>query len=480
VVTKVKDEIEARAEAGLLESCRKSLTLFLPLVFKTDTGAAAFAPPHLRRVIWAIEHDEIGHTVVVMPPGSAKTNTMIAACAWWLGKDPQQHIGYISNTAAQAYRRSVAVRDTVEAGRAYRAVFPNVRPDKTKGWSESEWYLQREDISDKDATFTAMGVGGPLLGARLDRVVLDDIADAENMATEGQREKVIDWLSRTLMSRLTPKGRVFMIANRWHEKDPVAWAQERGWHMITLPAVHDGRSYWPERWPADFFVCEGEEHKDPPRCCEKARLGARLFNLMYQNQVTSDEGAYFKRTWWRAYRPEDVAWMWQEGKLRGGIFVDTAQTQNASSDYSVVASWLTDGSRGYLWELRRGRWTFPELIAQCIEAQKSLHMAPIYIEEVPWSLPLIQSLRTTNPGVIGWRIGQRVQSQNKSKAGRAAAASPFAEAGNLYLPHTAPWKDDFIEEHAVFPNGAHDDCVDTTVMFCLEMLARRQLVFGMR
>jgi predicted phage terminase large subunit-like protein len=45
---------------------------------------------------------------------------------------------------------------------------------------------------------------------------------------------------------------------------------------------------------------------------------------------------------------------------------------------------------------------------------------------------------------------------------RAAAVSPLIEAGNVYLPHPlyAPWVNEFIEECAAFPNGAHDDQVD--------------------
>ena len=48
------------------------------------------------------------------------------------------------------------------------------------------------------------------------------------------------------------------------------------------------------------------------------------------------------------------------------------------------------------------------------------------------------------------------------KVARAAAVSPLIEAGNVYLPHPhyAPWVNDFIEECAAFPNGAHDDQVD--------------------
>jgi len=48
------------------------------------------------------------------------------------------------------------------------------------------------------------------------------------------------------------------------------------------------------------------------------------------------------------------------------------------------------------------------------------------------------------------------------KVARAQAIAPLVEAGNVYLPHPdfAPWVNDFIEECAAFPNGAHDDQVD--------------------
>lgn len=48
------------------------------------------------------------------------------------------------------------------------------------------------------------------------------------------------------------------------------------------------------------------------------------------------------------------------------------------------------------------------------------------------------------------------------KVARAAAVSPLIEAGNIFLPRPlhAPWVNDFVEECAAFPNGAHDDQVD--------------------
>jgi len=62
------------------------------------------------------------------------------------------------------------------------------------------------------------------------------------------------------------------------------------------------------------------------------------------------------------------------------------------------------------------------------------------------------------------------------KVARAQAVAPLIEAGNVYLPHPqyAPWVNDFIEECAAFPNGAHDDQVDamTQALLTWNMIPR--------
>jgi acetate kinase len=41
----------------------------------------------------------------------------------------------------------------------------------------------------------------------------------------------------------------------------------------------------------------------------------------------------------------------------------------------------------------------------------------------------------------------------------------------VHVPENAPWVADWIEEHAVFPNGAYDDQVDTTSMALARLFA---------
>src|SRR5258708_33149389 len=52
-----------------------------------------------------------------------------------------------------------------------------------------------------------------------------------------------------------------------------------------------------------------------------------------------------------------------------------------------------------------------------------------------------------------------------SKVERMAAQSAKIEAGHVPLPNSAPWLGDFLTELLSFPNGRHDDQVDSVSQF---------------
>jgi predicted phage terminase large subunit-like protein len=51
------------------------------------------------------------------------------------------------------------------------------------------------------------------------------------------------------------------------------------------------------------------------------------------------------------------------------------------------------------------------------------------------------------------------------KVMRLATVSPLIEGGRVLLPRSAPWLDDFLTELLQFPNGPHDDQVDSFSQF---------------
>jgi predicted phage terminase large subunit-like protein len=53
-------------------------------------------------------------------------------------------------------------------------------------------------------------------------------------------------------------------------------------------------------------------------------------------------------------------------------------------------------------------------------------------------------------------------SRTRDKQARAQAVTPLIEAGKVFLLESAFWLNEFIDEMASFPAGAHDDAVDST------------------
>jgi predicted phage terminase large subunit-like protein len=81
-------------------------------------------------------------------------------------------------------------------------------------------------------------------------------------------------------------------------------------------------------------------------------------------------------------------------------------------------------------------------------------------------LSLVQELRTAVPGLLGIPpIGDKVL--------RVRAVSPLAKAGKVKLPAAAPWLAGWLDEHRRFPDGPHDDMVDTTSLALARLWYRK-------
>ena len=102
----------------------------------------------------------------------------------------------------------------------------------------------------------------------------------------------------------------------------------------------------------------------------------------------------------------------------------------------------------------RGRYDFPTLRARAL-ALANLHQpSSILIEDVGTGTALIQELRQHRRNAIPVR-------PERDKITRMSIQSAKFEAGQVYLPEWAPWLAAFEAELFAFPNGKHDDQVDT-------------------
>ena len=301
------------------------------------------------------------------------------------------------------------------------------------------------------------GVGGAITGKGGRLIIIDDpVKNAEEAQSETYRQRQKDWWDSTARTRLEPDGAIIVMQTRWHEDDLAGYVRTKpeGWKVISLPALADakdplgrepGAALFPERYDRDALLNI------------KANTSSYWWSALYQQSPHADEGAIFKREYWQRYKT-------LPSPMRGCITVDTAgwekEKSKGDSDFGVIAVWMTDGVRFYCAHVSRGRWEFPDFTRR-VKDIRAKYNVPVVVEETPWARPLIQALKQEVAGVIAWQI------EGRSKENRAREVQHYAEGMNLYLPEDAPWVGDFIEEHAAFPTGAHDDQVDTTTMALL-------------
>jgi len=378
---------------------------------------------------------------------------------WRIGNDPEgYHCIYVSNTATQANKNSVALRDTVAYNANYRFLY-DLQPDVNKGWGENEWFVKRKNEADKDPTVQATGVGGPILGATVQEIIYDDIADQENMATEYQRQKLMDWIKTTPSSRLVPGGREIMIATRWHEEDPAAKFEEDGWTVLPLPAIDEnGESTYPSYWTVAALIGD-----DPSSA--RVSLGLRQFELMFQGHVIPAEGNIFKREYWRYWEHGNAPWQLDKESssyqpVRGTVQSwDTAHKAKQQNDFSVCETWAILDNGYYLQDMWRGKVEFPKLKVVANSLWEQWRPMAVLIEDAASGQDLIPELRAhTRIPVIAITV-------DKDKVARANAVTPTLEAGKVFIPKDAAWRLVFEHEHEAFPGGANDDIVDTTTQF---------------
>jgi len=135
---------------------------------------------------------------------------------------------------------------------------------------------------------------------------------------------------------------------------------------------------------------------------------------------------------------------------------DTAFKASAENDYSVCPTWGTAENGYYMLRLWRNRVEFPRLKQMLATLAGERKPNAILVEDRASGQSRIQELKSATP------LPALPVKADSDKVARAQAVTPLVEAGKVFLPAGAAWLDDYIGELAAFPNGVHDDAVDST------------------
>lgn len=351
----------------LRQAARIGVDHFCELVaVDDDTGLPIRQSDNHKR--WAKLADKYARLLIWSHVESAKTTQLsILRTVWELGRDPSLRFAILSNTKGQAEQILRTIALLVERNEEVHAIFPNLKPDPAGPWTNSKLRVVRKGNA-KDASVRAVGVHGDLTGARVDRLIVDDILDPENCESGAGRKKLSAWYKAVAVGRLTHRARILVVGTAYHPKDLLhELSRLPGWKWFRFPVVNkEGKPLWPDRWPAQRI-----EHK-------KAELGPAEFARQLLCKARDDGESRFKQEWidlaLRAgdgltfldrVDPEDL----EEGSM---LFtgVDLAVQRMKRSDETVFLTFLEDKKgRRRLIDITAGKYTGPQII----ERLKQIH-----------------------------------------------------------------------------------------------------------
>ena len=164
---------------------------------------------------WLQFQQDNPRTLLLAPRGHGKSSIAgIAFAIWKILRQPDVRILIASNTHDQARVFLREIRNHLECA-AITALFGKLRDSR---WNDTELIVRRGRIM-KEATLTAAGANGSVVGRHFDVIIGDDIVDEENSWCEPQRAKLINWFHKVLFPCLEPGGEIHLIGTRYHEAD---------------------------------------------------------------------------------------------------------------------------------------------------------------------------------------------------------------------------------------------------------------------
>jgi predicted phage terminase large subunit-like protein len=427
-----QEELAPKAPADLLS--------FIP-----EATPKYAAPRHLLPLTLALEQALARpvRAVVHAPPRHAKTETVLHAISYWLIKRAALTVAYASYAAQITRSKSRKARALCE-----RAGIVLAQDAKNL----AEW--RTEDGGGLLATST----GGPLTGQGVDIMLVDDPikgrAEAESRLI---RDRIWEWFSDVVMTRVEPGGSVFVVMTRWHEQDlagrllkeqgkhkqdcadPVCHgcgpSPEDGYEEIRLPAISDaGEALWAERWPLEALQRR------------KREVGEYTWSSLYQGRPRRRGGKVFEGTYF--YSPDALP----DAGFSVVIGLDLNYTESTQADWSVAVALMRFGSGDtalfYVLEVLRIQTTAPKLADELRRMRKRHHGARI-----------VSIYYGTETGTIDlFRSDRKIPITGIKRFGdKFTRAQPCAAAwndGRILLPMRQdddegadryPWMDPFVD-----------------------------------
>lgn len=407
----------------------------------------------ISRAIVAAIHRGGGIILVNIPPRHGKSEFISYHLPrWYLDIFPQNRVVLATHTATLSRYYGRRVRNALLGDRD--CSLAEVAEDSQ---AAEEWQ------TTAGGGMVSVGVGGSLTGKGANLGIVDDpVKNWEEADSETFQARNIDWFKTTLYTRREPGAVIIVLMTRWHRKDLTGFIldlknagalENTRIEHLRFPAVAEPGDPL-GRQPGDALCPERYTEAD----LRDIRIveGARHFAGLYQQSPVDEGSAKFLKQWFRYYDAKPVP-------CRALITVDQAFSEKKDADYTVITHTLSDKDGNlYVWEYFRRRVSIKAFMILLFDmVARAVGLDGVVIEipanESPENSAIVNAINAEMAARDIYFTLVPVRPQ-KDKLARATKLIHMAGQGKFFLRANMQEAEDELEN---FPNGDHDDIVDT-------------------
>ena len=342
---------------------RDDYNKFIEYCFSDEDGVAYKQAQHHRE--WQALFDQERVALLGHAEGG-KSQQVALRLVWELGRNPELRCFIVSAQQENAKKTVALIKNAIDENTRVQEVFPDLKRGSV--WGSSKLLVQRRRASaTKDYSVQALGFKTRFHGIRADLFVVDDINDDQNSLTPEARAKVVKWFDSRIQTRLTKRGRVFVIGNAWHKEDLIhELAKRPGFTFKRYSVLADDqlKSRWPEQWPLSRIL--------------KVRKGMTplQFARAYLCLPIDDEASRFESAWFQEAKRRGIGFVYSPERtpvdahgapllVFSGVDPSSGRTgrkRKTNTTAIVTLGYSAIDHEFYLLDVRVGVWTSPQII----------------------------------------------------------------------------------------------------------------------
>lgn len=377
------------------------------------------------------------HSLQLVFRGAGKTTMVTVALAvYYIIKNRDVRILIVSKSHSFAKKILKEIKGHLESNELLIELFGAFKGDT---WDRSAIQASGRTKPMKEPTITTVGLEGQVVGGHYDVALIDDLVDESNARTAYMREQTEIFVGKSLTPTLEPHSRLHYLGTKYHYDDQYSQIKNDGTPTQIIRATEhgdgEGRSPWPEKYPASFFAAL------------RKKLGKIVFASQYDCDTEAMKGEIFEYEWLIDCNLDDIP-----KDARRYMGVDLAISEKSSSDMFAVVLIAVHERIVYVIRSYAGHLKFSAQVDMLIEWNELYDPIQIGIEVNAYQDALRQELEERDRSITANRINTKLD-----KRTRAIKLAPKCEREEVRFC-TGNNK---LRDHLVaFPGGRYKDLFD--------------------